>query len=113
MEKHIKEIVEAIDEKFGIDTKVINIDKVSSITEYFIITNGKTNTQVRSISEEVQLKMDKASKKLLHSEGRDKNTWVLLDYGNIVVHIFNAQERDNYKLEELWKHGKAINIDSL
>ncbi len=113
MDKNIKIIVDAIEEKFGMDTCVIDIDKVSSVANYYVITTGKTPTQVHAISEEVQFKMDIGKVKLLHSEGRDRNNWVLLDYGNIVVHVFNKDEREQYKLEELWSKGEVLDLGKI
>lgn len=103
VEKKIKIITDAIEDKKGFDTEVLNIKAMSSIADYFIITSGNSSTQTTSIADEVEDKMFLAGyEKLENKEGYRSARWVLLDYNDVVVHIFHKDERDFYKLEKLW-----------
>jgi ribosome-associated protein len=81
---------------------LLNIAEISSIADYFIICTGSSDTHVRAIAQEVMRGMKKARVMLLHDEGLAHGDWVLLDYIDVVVHIFRKEVRDYYKLEELW-----------
>lgn len=101
-------IIESIREKKG--KKIINIDLTklnNSICEFFIISHGESNTQVRAIAQNIEEKVKKHLKQnAFHTEGYENSQWILLDYNSVVVHIFQEKTRDYYKLEELWADGK-------
>jgi len=105
-------IVEGLKEKKG--KEIINIDlrKLDYAPgDHFIICHGDSGTQVRALAESVEEKVEKAVRvKLGHREGLDNATWILLDYGNIIVHIFQHETRAYYKLEELWGDAEIIPI---
>ncbi len=109
----LKDIVSSLEDKMAVDTTIINIDEVSSLAEYFIIANGNSSTQVKALSGAVEEKMDKESVPLLHQEGYRGSEWILLDYGPVVVHIFDKDSRMFYNLEKIWGDGKTIDIDTL
>lgn len=102
-----KRIIESIREKKG--RSIINIDLTrlnNSICEFFIISHGESNTQVRAIAQNVEEKVKKHLKQnAFHTEGYQNAQWILLDYNSVVVHIFQEKTRDYYKLEELWADG--------
>jgi len=103
VEKKLEIIKKAIDDKNGTDIEVLNIKEMSSIADYFIVTSGNSSTQITAIADEVEDKMFVAGfDKLENKEGYQSARWVLLDYGDVVVHIFHKDERDFYKLEKLW-----------
>ena len=101
-------IVESIREKKG--RNIINIDLTelnNSICEYFIISHGDSDTQVRAIAQNIEEKVKKHQKQnTYHAEGYQNAQWILLDYNTVVVHIFQERIRNYYKLEELWADGK-------
>jgi ribosome-associated protein len=101
-------IIESIREKKG--RKIINIDLTelnNSICEYFIISHGESDTQVRAIAQNIEGKVKKHLKQnTFHTEGYQNAQWILLDFNTVVVHIFQEKTRNYYKLEELWADGK-------
>jgi len=101
-------IFEGILEKKGKDIVSLDMRHIdNAVCEYFIICHGDSNTQVDAIADSVQDKVrENLNEKVWHKEGLNNSTWVLLDYSNIIVHIFQKEHRDFYKLEELW--GDAI-----
>ncbi len=109
----LKLIYDAIDDKMGEDIKIIHIDEISSLAEYFVIANGKNPNQVRAIADSVDEATDKNGIELLHSEGYRGKDWVLLDYGKVIVHIFDCESRTFYNLERIWGDGKTVDIENL
>lgn len=104
--KNIKEkldiVIDACEEKNGIDIVALNIGEKSSIADYFVIVSGNSTTQVKAIGEEIDDKMYENGFMLSHKEGHNLGRWILQDYGDIVVHILHKDEREYYKLENLW-----------
>ena len=98
-------IVDILEEKKAKDISVINITDVSILADYFIICSGTSTTHIRTLADELEDKMKEAGYSLLHKEGYDSSRWVLLDYGDIVVHIFHEEDRNFYNLERLWSDG--------
>lgn len=95
---------QAADDNLGTDTLVIDVGDVMSITEFFVITTGNNNRQVRAIAESVEEQLTIADgPKPKRIEGLDGLEWVLLDYGDFVVHILHADAREYYQLERLWR----------
>ena len=99
---------QALDEKKGEDIRVIDISGISVIGDYFVITNGTSDSQVRALVDNVEEKMHKAGYELKEQEGNNSGTWVLLDYGDIIIHIFDRENRQFYNLERIWNDGKRI-----
>lgn len=100
-------IIESIREKKGKNTINIDLTKLNnSICEFFIISQGESNTQVRAIAQNIEEKVKKhLNQKTSHTEGYENAQWILLDYNSVVVHIFQQVTRNYYKLEELWADG--------
>jgi ribosome-associated protein len=97
-----KRIAELIFEKKGVDVKLIELHKVTTLTDYFIICSADSDTQVKAIADHVESELKDAGVKLWHKEGYRALSWVLLDYVDIVVHIFKTETRGFYNLEKLW-----------
>jgi ribosome-associated protein len=106
-EKLLKSVVKGIFEKKGLDVVKIDLRKLESrITDYFVICHGTSVTQVDSICDSVEDTVRKgAGEKPIHVEGLENCFWVLVDYGNVVVHIFLEEYRNFYSLESLWADG--------
>ena len=98
----------ALDDKKGIDIKVINIENVSVIADYFIITSGTNVNQVKALADNVQEELSKAGYDYKQIEGYNTANWILMDYGNIIIHIFNQDDRLFYDLERIWRDGNII-----
>lgn len=107
----LKTIVSAADDKKAFDIKVLNISEITSIGDYFVILSGNSQRQVISITDAIEEKMEAAGYKLINKEGYRVGKWVLLDYGDILVHIFYKEDRDFYNLERLWMDAIEVNVD--
>lgn len=96
-------VLEAIDDKNGDDTSVLDVREQTSIADYFVITSGTSTTQVSAIADAVDRKMEEKGYEKINRSGYSSARWVLLDYGNVIVHVFHKDERDYYNLERLWE----------
>ena len=103
----------ALDEKKGEDIKIIDISHISVIADYFVIANGNNISQVQALVDNVEEKMYKAGFNMKRKEGNRSSTWVLLDFGDIVVHIFDSEDRLFYDLERIWSDGRTIDVSTL
>jgi ribosome-associated protein len=103
----------ALDDKKGEDIKVIDISQISVLTDYFIIANGTNDSQVRALVEAVEEELDKAGFEVKQREGYGLGNWVLLDFGNIIVHVFDKENRLFYDLERIWRDGKTVEVSEL
>ena len=103
----------ALDERKGEDIKVIDISEISVLADYFIIANGTNDSQVRALVENVEEKLSKEGFEPKQREGYGLGSWVLLDFGNIIVHVFDKENRLFYDLERIWRDGKLIDVDTL
>ena len=110
----ISEIIKGIEEVKGENITILDLrDLENTVCDYFIICDGNSNTQVNAISGSIQKLVGKnLQEKPWHVEGESNSEWVLVDYVNIVVHIFQKQVREFYALEELWGDAKITNISS-
>lgn len=107
------EVTKALDEKKGIDIKLLKIDKVSSLADYFLICTGTSNTHVRTLCDYAEYTLEQLGEPMLDREGHRGNTWELLDFGSIVVHVFTQEAREFYSLERLWADAEEINISDI
>ena len=106
-------VTKALDEKKGMNLKLIRIDEVSSLADYFLICTGTSNTHVRTLCDYAEYTMDQLGEKLLGREGHRGNSWELLDYGSVVVHVFTEEAREFYALERLWADGEQVDISGM
>ena len=104
---------DALSDKKGEDIKIIDITGVSVLADYFIIANGNSDSQVNALVDNVEEELHKAGYHLKQREGRANSSWILLDFGDIIVHVFDKDNRLFYDLERIWKDGKNIMIDQL
>lgn len=107
-ENILKIAVKAIDSKLGENIKIIKIDELTVIADYFLIANGSSNTQVKAIADEVEFKLSEAGLEPHRTEGYQGADWIVLDYIDVVVHIFHKDTRNFYDLERLWQDGTEI-----
>lgn len=103
----------ALDAKKGIDTRIIDISHVSVISDYFLISTGNSSSQVGALVDNVEENMHKEGFILRQKEGRAGGSWVLLDYNDIIVHIFDKENRSFYNLEHVWSDGQIIEPETL
>ena len=107
------EVTKALDEKKGIDIKLLKIDKVSSLADYFLICTGTSNTHVRTLCDFAEYTLEELGEPMLGREGHRGNSWELLDYGTIVVHVFTEEAREFYALERLWADAESVDISDI
>lgn len=103
----------ALDEKLAVDINVIDISDVSVVADCFLIAAGNSAHQVQAIADNVMEKMGKAGYDLRQVEGYQSARWILLDYHDVVVHIFYQDDRQFYSLERIWRDGKFLDIEEL
>ena len=103
----------ALNDKKGEDIKIIDITGISVLADYFIIANGTNDSQVNALVDNVEEELHKAGYPLKQREGRASGSWVLLDFGDIIVHVFDKENRLFYDLERIWKDGKITDIADL
>lgn len=98
---------EACDDRKAADIVLIRVEEISSIADWFVIASGFSDVQVRAIARSVEDKVEEASGRLpLRKEGQTEGRWVLLDYGEVIVHALTPDERSYYDLESFWGHGE-------
>lgn len=105
--------VEALEDKKGEDISIIDISEVSVIADYFIIAGGNNKSQIQALSDAVDEKLGRAGLPLKQIEGYNNANWILLDFGDIIVHIFDKENRLFYDLERIWRDGKRIEVNKL
>ncbi len=103
-----KAVEEFLDNKKGRDIKVLHVEDVTSIADYFVVCTATSNTHVKALSGEVEYQLERRGVNAYHIEGRDNNSWVVLDYCSVIVHIFNREARDFYNLDKLYENTTAV-----
>lgn len=102
-----------LDSKKAEDIRAIDIHGISIIADYFLIATGNSSTQVRALAEEVEERLSALGVNPRRVEGKQSATWVVLDYGDVIVHIFHRETRQFFNLERLWADGRALGADEL
>ena len=103
----------ALEEKKADNITMIDIEQVSTLAGYFIIASGKNRNQIQAMADEVDEVLGRAGYEVRHKEGYQTANWILLDYGDLVIHIFDTQNRLFYDLERIWRDGKAVTIQEI
>ena len=101
----------AIDDKKGQDMKIIDIHNVSVIADYFVIASGTNSNQVQAIVDNVEEQLGRAGFEAKQIEGNRNSSWILMDYGDVIVHVFDEENRLFYDLERIWRDGKVLEMD--
>lgn len=98
----------AAEDKKAHNVLILDLQGISMVTDYFVISSGNSSTQVKAIAEEIEEKLAQTGNLPLHQRKVKESGWILLDYGDVVVHVMKDEERDFYQLEKLWGDGKTI-----
>ena len=106
-------VTKALDEKKGMDIRLLKIDKVSSLADYFLICTGTSNTHVKTLCDYAEYTLENLGETMLGREGHRGNAWELLDYGTIVIHVFTDEARKFYDLERLWADAEAVDLSNI
>lgn len=112
-QKKALKIAEAISEKKGYDIVLMELEGLTLIADYFLLASGRSRTQVQALAHNVLEKMAEEGINELRVEGKNEGRWVLLDYGDVVVHIFQEEDRSFYNLERLWSGAKLIKYEEV
>ena len=102
----------AIDDTKGQDIKIIDIHNVSVIADYFVIASGTNSNQVQAIVDNVEEQLGRAGFEAKQIEGNRNSSWILMDYGDVIVHVFDEENRLFYDLERIWRDGKVLEMDA-
>lgn len=105
--------VSTLDKKNASDIKLFKVDEQTIIADYYVICSGRSTTHVNALSDEVEFQTGEKGVQMLRVDGRGTGTWVLMDYGSVLVHIFTKDQRDFYKLEKLYNEENEIDIKEL
>ena len=106
-------VTKALDDKKGMNIKLLRITEVSSLADYFLICTGTSNTHVRTLCDYAEYTLEELGEPMLGREGHRGNSWELLDYGTIVVHVFTEEARQFYSLERLWADAEQIDLSGI
>ena len=107
------QVTKALDEKKGMNIKLLRIDRVSSLADYFLICTGTSNTHVKTLCDYAEYTMEQIGEPMLGREGHRGNSWELLDFGTLVVHVFTEEARKFYDLERLWADAENIDLSEI
>ena len=107
------QVTKALDEKKGIDIKLLRISDVSSLADYFVICTGSVNTHVKTLCDYAEYTMEQLGEPMLGREGHRGNSWELLDFGSVVVHVFTDEARKFYDLERLWADAEVVDLKDI
>ena len=107
---HVKDISRLMLEKKALDIKIIDVRKITTLTDFLIICTSESQPQTRAITDHIQATMKKKKLHPLHLEGYENLNWVLMDYVHFVVHVFSPESRDYYDLERLWADGNITSV---
>lgn len=103
----------AIDGKKGLNIQVIEIGDISVIADYMVIATGNSSTHVKALADEVEYRLDEAGISVSHIEGYRSNSWILLDYIDVLVNVFSEEAREFYDLDRLWQDGKPVDLTDI
>lgn len=104
---------DALDDKKALEIKVINIENVSTLADYFIIASGTNRNQVQAMADNVDEALGRAGYEPKQIEGYQNANWILMDYRDIVIHIFDEENRLFYDLERIWRDGTVVEVEDL
>ncbi|WP_168120610.1 ribosome silencing factor [Paenibacillus sp. HB172176] len=107
-DKLLKIAVDAAEDKKAVDVIALNLKEVSLVADYFVICSGNSDTQVQAITTEIRKQAEKHGVRIRGIEGMDSARWVLIDIGDVIVHVFHREEREYYNIERLWSDAKVV-----
>ena len=107
-EQLMRTVVNAADDKKAHDIIALNLTGISLVADYFVICHGNSDTQVQAITTEIRKQAESSGVKVRGIEGMDSGRWVLVDIGDVIVHVFHREEREYYNIERLWSDAKVV-----
>lgn len=110
-EELIRSAVKILNSKKAEDIKVIRIGDLTIIADYFIIADGTSSTQTKALADELEFRLKEMGREPHQVQGNNGSNWIILDYSDVVIHIFYKETRDFYNLERLWRDGEEVDIN--
>ena len=107
------EVTKALDSKKGVDIKLLRINEVSSLADYFLICTGTSSTHVKTLCDYAEYTLEQLGEPMLGREGHRGNSWELLEFGSVVVHVFTEEAREFYGLERLWADAEQVDLKDI
>ena len=101
-------LARALDAKKAFNIHILEVEDLTTVTEYFVIATGNSTTHVGALADEAEFQLGREGVQVLRTEGHDGKRWVLLDYGSVIVHVFTQEAHDYYDLEHLWADAKEL-----
>ena len=101
-------LARALDAKKAFNIHILEVENLTTVTEYFVIATGNSTTHVGALVDEAEFQLGREGVQVLRTEGHDGKRWVLLDYGSVIVHVFTQEAHDYYDLEHLWADAKPV-----
>lgn len=111
LNKELQIVIESVQEKKGLEITVLDLKEIASFTDYFVLCNGESEPQIKSIYKNIDEKLSALGVRPDHVEGRAENGWVLMDYDDFVIHIFSPEKRTYYDLERLWADVPRLKVE--
>lgn len=111
-DKLLQDVLSIVEEKKGQDPILLNLEGISMVTDYFLIVTGNTTTQVKAIANNLAEKLPELGLPVLHVEGLPEARWVLVDCGDLLLHVLTPDQREFYKLERLWGDAKVVSFSA-
>ncbi|MBQ0084179.1 MAG: ribosome silencing factor [Clostridiales bacterium] len=108
----LKTAANALNDKKALDLSALKVDDLTVLTEYFLMASATSSTHVHALADEVEFKLSQAGVEPHHIEGKSTG-WILLDYGSVIVHVFDKPSREFYNLDKMWNDGTEINLDEI
>lgn len=108
-EEILENAVKILDKKKAMDIKALRITELTSVADYFVIVTGTSSTHIKALSDELEVSLSKMGQEPKRVEGKATG-WILLDYGNVIVHVFTADSRENFNLEKLWADSQEVDV---
>lgn len=109
-EEKIRVIVRALDAKRAEDIRVLKVTDLTILGDYFVIANGNSTTHTKTLAEEAEFQMSQLGEEPHHREGMPGSNWYILDYTDVIVHVFYQETREFYRLEQLWADAEEVDI---
>ncbi len=104
------EVFKALDDKKGFDIKVLDVQGITSVTDYFIIATGTSTKHAASLADSVEVTLSEMGIEPASKEGHRTGDWIVMDYLDVIVHVFTQETRDHYKLEKMWKDAEIVQV---
>ncbi|MBD5159393.1 MAG: ribosome silencing factor [Ruminococcus sp.] len=112
-QEKLETIIKALDTKKGEDIQALKVTDLTILADYFIIVNGTSNTHARTLADEVEFQLSQKGIEPQRRESDTGNTWIILDYADIIIHVFDRTQRQFYNLEGLWADATPVDIGDL